>query len=157
MLEWELPDGLPGGPGAIAQALAPDQDGDGEPDWTPGGSGSEPETELPCGDAPPGSYALVRIGVRGQEFDTAPGLGTSPGSFTELTRVINHDARESDLLCLDLRGEEQTYRFGIRAEDGSFQFTDWFDVTLDYRLPGEPPPDDGELVALGTPIVVAPY
>jgi hypothetical protein len=156
VLEWTLPDGLPSAPGAIASALAPDGDGDGEPDWTPGGTSDTSEATPPCGDAPPGTFALVRIGVRGQEFDTAPGIGTTAGSFTELTRIINHDASESDVLCLDLRDKEQTYLFGVRAEDGSFEFTDWFEVTLDYRLVGEAPPEDEELAALGTPIVVEP-
>ena len=42
------------------------------------------------------------------------------------------------------------------SERGSFEFTDWFEVTLDYRLVGEAPAEDEELAALGTPIVVEP-
>ena len=126
-LEWEMPAVL-GATGAVGQAIAPDADGDGEPDWVPSGSAS-----TPCADAPPGSYALVKIGVRGQEFDTAPGIGTTAGSLAELTRIINHDASESDVVCLDLREPAQTVRFGVSAEDGAFSFTQWFDVTLEYR------------------------
>jgi hypothetical protein len=149
-MEWELPADLPGEPiGVVGNALAPDEDGDGEPDSGPSQPYEPPAPEPPCGDVAPGTFALVRLATRGQEFDYVP----SPQG---MTRIINHDASDADVLCLDLRGEEQTIRKGVRAEAGSLEFTTWFEVTLDYRLVGEEPPADGELEALGTPVVVEP-
>jgi hypothetical protein len=94
----------------------------------------------------PGTFAAVRLATRGQEFDY---IYTNAG----LTRIINHDASDTDTLCLDLRDEEQTVRKGVRAEAGSLVFTTWFEVTLEYRLAGEAPPEPGALGVIGTPIV----
>lgn len=129
-LDWEMPADLTPVT-ATGQAIAPDTDGDGEPDWVPGGS-TQPAAS-PCGNAPAGSYALVRVGMRGQEFDQAPGIGTSPSSLVNLTQIINHDASDSATLCLDLRGEAGTVLFGVRAEDGSLEFTTWLEISLEYR------------------------
>jgi hypothetical protein len=149
-MEWELPAELPGEPlSVVGNALAPDKDGDGEPDSGPSQPYEPPAPEPPCGDVAPGTFALVRLSTRGQEFDYVP----SPQG---MTRIINHDAGDTDTLCLDLRGEEQTILKGVRAEAGSLEFTTWFEVTLDYRLAGEEPPAEGQLQALGTPIVAEP-
>jgi hypothetical protein len=144
---WELPADLPGEPlGVVGNALAPDRDGDGEPDSGPS-QPYEPAPPAPtCGDVEPGTFAAVRLATRGQEFDY---IYTNAG----LTRIINHDASDTDTLCLDLRDEEQTVRKGVRAEAGSLVFTTWFEVTLEYRLAGEAPPEPGALGVIGTPIV----
>jgi hypothetical protein len=148
-MEWELPAELPGEPvSAIGSALALDKDGDGEPDGGP--DPSDPAEPVgPCGDDPPGSFAFVRLSTRGQEFDYI----LLPGG---LTRIINHDGSETDDLCLDLREPEQTLLKGVRVDAGSLEFTTWFEVALDYRLPDEAPPAQAGLQALGTPIVIEP-
>lgn len=145
-MEWELPAELPAEPPPAAAMLAPPGD-DGEPYQPPAGGGSAPQPA--CGDAPPGSFALVRVAVRGQEFDTI----LAPAG---LTRIINHDASNADTLCLDLRQPEQTVRMGVKAEDGSLEFTVWFDVTLDYRTIAEAAAEEEPPGSIGTPIVRPP-
>ena len=159
-LEWDLGADLASDDGDLigqANALPIDADGDGEPDWGPNGpptgAPEEPPVPEPCAGAAPGSHALVRLATRGQEFDTAPGAGTTLGSLANTIRVINHDVNEADFLCLDLRDEEASYLVGVRAGSDSFRFTTWFQVTLDYRLPGEPTPSDEELAELEVVVV----
>jgi hypothetical protein len=93
---------------------------------------------------------LVSVKVRGQEFDQV----LAPAG---ITRIINHDASHSDTLCFDLREREETVLMGVKAKDGSLEFTVWLEITLDYRAADEPSPvDEEELQALGTPIVHEP-
>lgn len=148
-MEWELPADLPGAPAFQAAMLPVDVDGDGEPDGGPSGPASNNPPPPACGEAPPGSFALVRLAVRGQEFDQVP----SPQG---MTRIINHDASNTDTLCLDLREEEQTVLMGVKAADGSLEFTTWFEVTLDYRTLAEAAEETEPLGAIGTPIVREP-
>jgi hypothetical protein len=155
-LAWELPSNLPGEPiSAVASALAPDKDGDGEPDGGHGPYQPAPPPP-PCGEAPPGTFALVRLSTRGQEFDTVPGIGTTVGSLFNVTRIINHDASHSENVCLDLRKPEQTVLKGVRVKDGAFEFTTWFEVTLDYRLPNDARTTVGSLQSFDLPFVGAP-
>ena len=148
-MEWELPADLPGAPALQPAMLPVDVDGDGEPDGGPSGPATNNPPPPVCGAAPPGSFALVRLAVRGQEFDQVP----SPQG---LTRIINHDASNTDTLCLDLREEEQTVLMGVKAEDGSLEFTTWFEVTLDYRTRAEAAEEAEPVGVIGTPIVREP-
>lgn len=48
-------------------------------------------------------------------------------------RIVNHDVRGWNSLCLDLREPRDTVMFAATADDGHFKFTVWFQAELNYQ------------------------
>jgi hypothetical protein len=105
---------------------------DAEVEVNPGGppQGSGGVSETPCEEmSPRGAFVPVYFAVRGYEYDTVNNP-TTGGSDLQTHRSF---ARETDVLCFDLRASDESTSLDVRARDGNFEFKLWFDVALTYE------------------------
>jgi hypothetical protein len=152
-MTWAIPDGYPLSAGASsASAATKADDGSGVrryrmasggpptrageeadvetgPSGPPqgGGGGTSP---TPCEELPPrGAFVPVYFTARGYEYDVINNP-TTGGSDIQTHRSF---ARETDVLCFDLRVSDEATLLDVRARDGNFEFRLWFDVALTYE------------------------
>lgn len=136
-IQWELPDGVGGGPppgspgfAASGPPTVADEEGSVETGSSgPGTSGGGSPPPQTCeGLAPAEAHVPIHVTVRGYEYDKL----TEPFSGQEIAQLRRQTASERDVVCFDLRDRDQTLMLGVNAENGNFEFTIWFEVALVY-------------------------
>ena len=71
----------------------------------------------------------VYLTARGTEVDRIA-QGNFPGAGTTVRR---QSARDTEVVCFDLRLSDESVERGVDASEGNWAFRIWFEVSLVYR------------------------
>jgi len=70
----------------------------------------------------------VYVRASGYEVDKIQ-EGTFPGAGTTIRK---QKAKNTEVVCFDLRGPREDLMLGVHAKNGSWEFRIWFQVVLAY-------------------------